>query len=181
MGAVIAFGSIFLVIAGFFLKGVIMLALSAVVLWVTGFVYKPMAEELGLPHQTPYELASSVASGVASTASGITADLTHSAPQPPPAPAGFVPFWVKNHMTADMWSSPAGQSDGKSLGITSAQFCTFRAMRPPNGDRVFVFNPFTGDYFWVDASAIGPVPEPQHRPVSAKPSTGNCSEILYDQ
>lgn len=66
------------IISSFFLRSTIQLLLGALLLWLGGMLYKPVAEELGLPHKTPYDL-------VVSTVSGAAALLTPTAATAPPA------------------------------------------------------------------------------------------------
>lgn len=98
-----------------------------------------------------------------------------------PNPAGgFTAFWVKNHKITEMWSGPAGEANATSFGPTSAQFCSFQVVLPPEGPRVYVFNPYTGNYLWMDADAIGPVGgEPETR-TGPKPANQNCAEAIYE-
>ena len=94
-------------------------------------------------------------------------------------PATFVPFWVKNHRPAEMWSGPAGQPGVVSFGTTSRQFCTFQVMRPQEGGRLYVLNPYSQNYFWIDADAVGPVGPPERQPGPPPPGQ-NCAEAVYD-
>ena len=99
---------------------------------------------------------------------------------PSPAPAAFTPFWIKNHRVTEMWSGPAGQANVTSFGPTSAQFCSFHVVMPPSGPRLYVFNPYTQNYLWIDADAVGPVGnEPERRP-GPKPAGQNCAEAIYE-
>jgi len=80
-----------------------------------------------------------------------------------------------------MWSGPAGQDGVISFGTTSQQFCSFQVARPQDGARLYVLNPYSRDYFWIDADAVGPVPdEPAHK-AGPKPPDQNCDEGIYDQ
>ena len=99
---------------------------------------------------------------------------------PSPTPATFTPFWIKNHRVTEMWSGPAGEANVTSFGPTSAQFCSFEVVRPPNAPRLYVFNPFTGNYLWIDADAVGPVPSPPERRPGPKPANQNCAEVIYE-
>jgi hypothetical protein len=86
--------------------------------------------------------------------------------------------WLKNHAVTDMWSGPADQPGVTSFGKTSTQFCIFQ-QRDQHGDRLYVFNPYSEDYFWIDASAVGPVDMPAVRPGSAKPVSQNCADAVF--
>jgi hypothetical protein len=92
----------------------------------------------------------------------------------------FSPFWVKNHRPAEMWSGPPGQPGVISFGTTSAQFCSFQVMEPQTSDRLHVLNPYSRDYFWIDADAVGPVSEPPQRVAGPKPADQNCAEQIYE-
>lgn len=92
----------------------------------------------------------------------------------------FTPYWVKNHRPTEMWSGAPGQAGVISFGTTSSQFCSFQVMAPQQGSRLHVLNPYSRDYFWIDADAVGPVPEPPQRAAGAKPPDQNCGEQIYD-
>jgi hypothetical protein len=64
--------------------------------------------------------------------------------------------------------------------MTSQQFCSFQVTRPEEGGRLYVLNPYSRDYFWIDANAVGPVDAPEHKP-GPKPADQNCDEAIYDQ
>ena len=48
------------------------------------------------------------------------------------------------------------------------------------GPRLHVLNPYSKNYFWIDADAVGPVGEPPQRAAGPKPADQNCAEQLYD-
>ena len=105
---------------------------------------------------------------------------------PPAAPAAeapkpsFAAFWVKNHRVTEMWSGPADAPGVSSFGPTSAQFCSFQVVQPPNGPRLYVLNPYSANYLWIDADAVGPVPTPPERRPGPKPPGQNCADAIYD-
>ena len=101
-------------------------------------------------------------------------------PAPSPTPVAFAPFWVKNFRPTEMWSGPSGQAGVISFGTTSGQFCSFQVMEPQNGSRLHVLNPYSKDYLWIDADAVGPVAEPPQRVAGPKPADQNCTEQIYD-
>jgi hypothetical protein len=113
-----------------------------------------------------------------------------SAPAASPVPAAkaspevskpaFTPIWVKNHRITEMWSGPAGEPNVVSFGTTSAQFCSFQLVRPPDNPRVYVLNPYSNNYFWIDADAVGPIPNPPERRPGPKPSDQNCTDAIYE-
>jgi hypothetical protein len=95
--------------------------------------------------------------------------------QPTPA---FTPFWVKNHRLTEMWSGPTDGAGIVSFGTTSQQFCSFQVTLPPDGPRLYVFNPLSQNFFWIDADAVGPVGAPEQRADPA-PVGQNCAEAVY--
>lgn len=139
-----------------------------------------------LPGQGPSTLPRVVA---ATTATPQDPDVTPSpavsesptlAPNASPEPPGWAlrGQWLKNHRIADMWSGPADQADATSFGQTSAQFCAFQ-LRDQRGNRLYVFNPYTENYLWIDKDAVGPVEVPPVRPRSSRPVGQNCSDAIY--
>jgi hypothetical protein len=92
---------------------------------------------------------------------------------PAPSPRAFTPFWVKNHRWAVLWSGPADDRGAVAFGVTSSQFCSFLVVLPQDSGRVFVFNPFSANYAWIDAVDLGPVEMPAVRS-SARRITQNC-------
>jgi hypothetical protein len=130
------------------------------------FISNPFASD---PTPTPAPPPPSAASSAAQAAPSPGA--TEAAP-------AFSPIWVKNHRITEMWSGPTAGPDSISFGMTSQQFCSFQVVLPPNGPRVYVYNPYSDNYFWIDADAIGPVGEPEHR--SGPPPAGqNCADAIY--
>ena len=94
---------------------------------------------------------------------------------PPTAqPVGFSPSWVRNYEITDMWSGPEGQALAVNFGKTSAQFCTFLVVQPRNNARLYVLNPNSNDYFWIDQTAVGPADPPESQPGQRAPDQ-NCS------
>ena len=87
--------------------------------------------------------------------------------------------WLSNHRLTDMLSGPADEPGVISFGKTSTQFCVFQE-RGQKGDRLYVFNPYSEGYFWIDKQAVGPVAEPEVRPRSAKPANQNCADAIFD-
>jgi hypothetical protein len=120
----------------------------------------------------------------AATPTVVTVAPPPAPPSPTPVPTAtlvpFTPFWVKNHRQAEMWSGQADQPGVISFGTTSAQFCSFQVLAPPDGPRLYVLNPYSGGTFWIDADAVGPVSEPPARAPGPKPEGQNCAEQIYD-
>ena len=88
-------------------------------------------------------------------------------------------YWVRNHQLAEMWSGPADEPSAASFGTVSSQFCVFQE-RAARGDRLYVFNPYSQNYFWIDRVAVGPVGTPEMRPRTAKPADQNCADAVFD-
>jgi hypothetical protein len=87
---------------------------------------------------------------------------------------GFAPFWVRNHEITDMWSGPEGQASAMSFGKTSAQFCAFLVVRPQDNARLYVLNPYSNDYMWIDQHSVGPADAPESKP-GQRARDQNCS------
>jgi hypothetical protein len=77
-----------------------------------------------------------------------------------------------------MWSGETNAPGVVSYGMTSQQFCSFMVRLPPQGTRLYVFNPYSRNYFWIDADAVGPVGPPERRPGPPPPGQ-NCAEAVY--
>jgi hypothetical protein len=89
--------------------------------------------------------------------SGIAPTLpsTPAAGTPPAtgAPAGFQPFWVENFVATPIWSGP----DNAALDFgLQPQFSSFLVVKPQTGSRLYVLNPRTNNYGYIDAEAVGP-------------------------
>jgi hypothetical protein len=64
--------------------------------------------------------------------------------------------WVATHSSTDLWSDSEG---GVSFG--KARQWTYLELTGQAADgRVYVLNPRSGNYAWVDVEAVGPVPAP---------------------
>ena len=87
--------------------------------------------------------------------------------------------WVKNHRVTEMWSGPAGQSGVVSFGETSHQFCAFQVVRPQDNARLYVFNPYSRNYLWIDSNSVGPTGAPERR-AGPQPANQNCSDAIYE-
>src|SRR4051794_2553439 len=99
---------------------------------------------------------------------------------PTATPVPFRAFWVKNFRPTEMWSGPSDAAGVVSFGTTSQQFCSFQVAKPQEGARLYVLNPYSRDYFWIDVDAVGPVDEPPHNS-GPKPPDQNCDGAIYDQ
>jgi hypothetical protein len=110
----------------------------------------------------------------------VTPTVAVPTPSPSPTTVPFAAFWVKNFRATEMWSGPVGQTGVVSFGTTSSQFCAFQVVRPQDGSRLYVLNPYSRDYSWIDADAVGPVSEAPQRAAGPKPANQNCTDKLYD-
>jgi hypothetical protein len=75
-------------------------------------------------------------------------------------PAAFQPAYVQNFRSdLKIWS---GWDDkAASFGDAGPQFTTFKVIAPQIGKRIFVFNPVTENYGWIDADGVGPSGAPK--------------------
>jgi hypothetical protein len=51
-------------------------------------------------------------------------------------------------------------AEGVDYGVAGPQYTTFTVVAPQVGSRLFVYNPTTDNYGWIDVSGIGPAPPP---------------------
>lgn len=91
-------------------------------------------------------------SGIAPTLASVPAAGT-----PPPAgagaPTGFQPFWVENFVATPIWSG----IDAAALNFgLQPQFSGFLVVKPQSGSRLYVLNPRTNNFAYIDADAVGP-------------------------
>lgn len=63
--------------------------------------------------------------------------------------------WVQNHNpNVHIYSGPlASDAD---FGLAGPQFTTFTVVAPQIANRLYVFNPATNNYGWIDVSGVGP-------------------------
>ena len=67
--------------------------------------------------------------------------------------------WVANHdPEAMIYAGPEPEDD--ALGVAGPQFTTFTVVAPQILDRLYVFNPATGNFGWINAAGVGPAPRP---------------------
>jgi hypothetical protein len=92
----------------------------------------------------------------------------------------FTPYWVRNHRRTQMWSGRAGPPGVVSFGVTSAQFCIFEVVRQQDNARLYVLNPYDQNYFWIDATDVGPVGEPPEKKPGPRLAGQNCADALYE-
>lgn len=65
--------------------------------------------------------------------------------------------WVAVHRTTGVWSGP---DDGAELFRRARPGAYFQVALPQQGNRLYVWDPTTEDYAYVDADAVGPAPTP---------------------
>jgi hypothetical protein len=72
----------------------------------------------------------------------------------PAAGPGLVGHWVESFVpNAPIWSGP----DGRAVAFgTRPQWSFFLVVAPQQGPRLFVFDPSTQNYAWIDAADVGP-------------------------
>jgi hypothetical protein len=78
----------------------------------------------------------------------------------------FEPWWVQAHTETELWSGP--DSGAISFGRLS-QWSHLEVVAPQSGARLYVFNPATQNYAYVDAVAVGPSSAPPATPPAADP------------
>ncbi len=79
---------------------------------------------------------------------------------------GFVPWWVQNHRVTELWSG--ADAKASSFGTVS-QWSYFQVVLPQEGSRLYVYNPVSRNYAFIDAGAVGPsgaLPSALSRPAS---------------
>ncbi|HLI25614.1 MAG TPA: L,D-transpeptidase [Chloroflexota bacterium] len=93
------------------------------------------------------------------TGNGVTIPTGAESPAAPsdqPSPESPAGSWVATHQPTELWSdSEGGVSFGPVRRWTYLQWTGLAA-----DGRLYVFNPRTSNYAWVDAAAVGPVPAP---------------------
>ncbi|MGH2468941.1 MAG: hypothetical protein ACRDGF_02620 [Chloroflexota bacterium] len=57
-----------------------------------------------------------------------------------------------------IYSGPTAQAT--DFGVAAPQFTTFTVVSPQVAQRLYVFNPATGNYGWIDAAGVGPAGPP---------------------
>jgi hypothetical protein len=75
-------------------------------------------------------------------------------------PAAFQPAYVQNFSEGlriySGWDDKAAD-----FGVAGPQFTTFKVVAPQIGNRIYVFNPVTGNYGWINADGVGPSGPPK--------------------
>lgn len=71
--------------------------------------------------------------------------------------SAFEPWWVQNHQETQLWSGPDAQA---ILFGRVPQWSYFQVVAPQKGSRLYVLNPQTGGFAYIDAAAVGPSAPP---------------------
>jgi hypothetical protein len=74
-------------------------------------------------------------------------------------PAMIEPAYVANH-GADLRIYSGPTAGAEDFGPAGPAFTTFTVLAPQVAQRLFVLNPATGNYGWIDVAGIGPVAAP---------------------
>ncbi len=75
-------------------------------------------------------------------------------------PVFLHPAWIQNtDPNVHLYSGPT--SDAIDFGLAGPQFTTFTVVAPQVAGRIFVYNPTTSNYGWMDASGVGPSGPPK--------------------
>jgi hypothetical protein len=89
-----------------------------------------------------------------------------------PRSDAFTPFWVATHTKTAVWSGP--EPDAAQFGPAPAGL-PLQVVAPQDSARLLVRNPMTDNIGWVDASAVGPIPEPTQQQLSAMVAAATAS------
>jgi hypothetical protein len=74
-------------------------------------------------------------------------------------PAVIVPAYVQNFDAGiHIYSGPTREA--VDYGVAGPQFTTFVVVAPQVGSRLYVFNPTSGNYGWIDVAGVGPAGPP---------------------
>lgn len=71
--------------------------------------------------------------------------------------SAYEPWWVQNHQETQLWSGPDARS--QSFGQVP-QWSYFQVVAPQQGTRLYVFNPRTNNYAYIESAAVGPSSPP---------------------
>ncbi|HEX2922916.1 MAG TPA: hypothetical protein VHS28_02675, partial [Chloroflexota bacterium] len=67
--------------------------------------------------------------------------------------SAYSPWWVQNHQETQLWSGV----DSNAVSFASVpQWGYYMVVSPQVGTRLYVFNPLTRNYAYVEAAAVGP-------------------------
>ncbi len=97
----------------------------------------------------------------------LLAALTLALNLPAQPASGFDPWWVQNHQETQLWSGP--DPNAVSFGQLP-QWSYLQVVAPQQGSRLYVLNPATNGYAYVDANAVGPSAPPPITPPPNSPA-----------
>src|SRR5947207_2872218 len=69
----------------------------------------------------------------------------------------FDPYWVQSTQKTQLWSGPGPAAEPFIMAPAGSYFMVVQAQAGP---RLYVWNPATENYCYVDALAVGPVDDP---------------------
>jgi 3D (Asp-Asp-Asp) domain-containing protein len=75
-------------------------------------------------------------------------------PWPAASASAFGEYWVAAHAETGLWSEPG--TDSARLG-DAYQLTVFKVVAPQRGERLYVWDPRSDNYAWVDADDVGAV------------------------
>jgi hypothetical protein len=75
-------------------------------------------------------------------------------------PGTVIPAYLQNFEdNVHIWSS--FEAHAVDFSAAGPAFTTFRGVAPQGGWRIFVFNPESNNYSWIDVAGLGPVAPPE--------------------
>jgi len=83
--------------------------------------------------------------------------------------APYQPWWVQNNRDTPLWSGPTASAT--QYGI-APQWSYLQVVLPQTGPRLYVLVPWTNNYAYVDASAVGPSGAPPKNWAAALDANG---------
>jgi hypothetical protein len=83
-------------------------------------------------------------------------------------PTMIQPSYVANH-SADLRIYSGPTAGAQDFGPAGPAFTTFTVLAPQVAQRLFVLNPVTGNYGWIDVAGIGPVAAPAAAEPASEP------------
>lgn len=86
----------------------------------------------------------------------------------------FEPFWVQAHRFTELWSATG--ADARSFGPLP-RWSYLKVVASGAGSRLHVWVPYTKNYAYVDASAVGPVGAPSAAALAQPPSSWVASRL----
>src|SRR5205823_2332970 len=96
------------------------------------------------------------------------APIPTAAPTPTPVktpPPATGPQWVQALLPLPLWSGPDDQAEQLGVG---ARLDYFQVVKPQNGPRLQVEDPYAGNTSYLDATLVGPVDPPARLEVPSR-------------